>query len=518
LDMDPAHDGFDGGLPRHVILGTGIPADPTAAASTVTPLSLDKELLKVPVKYVPEAGDPIELVAQAYHAHRTATGQPGFDSFTPAGTPALYELNGLRPIAGAPYADPCRTDGTAQKTGIPKTYKGVMFQFDMMINKVGWHFPQSRIATFWSDAQPTIDGIRPPEPFTMRANTFDCIEFQHVNLIPNVYEQDDFQIKMPTDIVGQHIHLVKFDVTSSDGSANGWNYEDGTMSPDEIRERINAINAFNPTGLGNPPDSTGRTADTPLVAQSHPFFGSSFNGRDIRGARTTIQRWYSDPLVDNRGVIRPLGNVFTHDHFGPSQHQQAGLYATLLIEPPGSTWRNPETGEIFGIRADGGPTSWRADILTQNPAESYREFFFEFADFHLAYQKGACESFNGGGLPCSNPAGAINAPGRVEVGLPFLFAKPAICPNGTLPPCPTAISANDDGTFTANYRNEPVALRVLDNTNPLSPVQAAGLPGDLSWAFSSNVKRQIAALNTQPNRYVTGKGAGQPLVQDMGPN
>ena len=52
--------------------------------------------------------------------------------------------------------------------------------------------------------------------------------------MPGVYELDDFQVRTPTDIIGQHIHLVKFDVTSSDGAGNGFNYEDGTFSPDEV--------------------------------------------------------------------------------------------------------------------------------------------------------------------------------------------------------------------------------------------------------------------------------------------
>ena len=76
--------------------------------------------------------------------------------------------------------------------------------------------------------------------------------------MPNYYELDDFQVRTPTDILGQHIHLVKFDVTSSDGAGNGFNYEDGTLSPDEVREVIENINKggglfpsldFN-TGLG----------------------------------------------------------------------------------------------------------------------------------------------------------------------------------------------------------------------------------------------------------------------------
>ena len=45
------------------------------------------------------------------------------------------------------------------------------------------------------------------------------------SLPEDYYELDDFQVRTPTDVIGQHIHLVKFDVTSSDGAGNGYNYE-----------------------------------------------------------------------------------------------------------------------------------------------------------------------------------------------------------------------------------------------------------------------------------------------------
>ena len=82
---------------------------------------------------------------------------------------------------------------------------------------------------------------RAPEPFFIRTATNDATELWHTNLVPNYYELDDFQVRTPTDVIGQHIHLVKFDVTSSDGGSNGWNYEDGTFGPNEVRDRIHAI-------------------------------------------------------------------------------------------------------------------------------------------------------------------------------------------------------------------------------------------------------------------------------------
>ena len=99
--------------------------------------------------------------------------------------------------------------------------------------------------------------------------------------------------------------------------------------------------------------------------------------------------------MDSRGVDRTLRTVFTHDHFSPSTHQQAGLYSGLLVEPKASTWRiaamtDPATGQVqsdvaMGARPDGGPTSWAADVITPNPAQSYREFAIEFQDIQLAY-------------------------------------------------------------------------------------------------------------------------------------
>ena len=182
--------------------------------------------------------------------------------------------------------------------------------------------------------------------------------------------------------MGQHIHLVKFDVTSSDGAGNGFNYEDGTFAPGEVLERIHAINA------GGGLQAFNSTTKSQLEAKAHPFFGTL-------GAQTTVQRWFADPTLNLAGKDRTLGTVFSHDHFGPSTHQQAGLYSGLVTEPENSIWKHNETGEVLGGRFDGGPTTWQAVIQTQNNADSYREFLLEFADYTLAYKAGG--GVNGAG-------------------------------------------------------------------------------------------------------------------------
>jgi len=475
----------DGGLPRHIIIGgtavhhkEHLPNFDLAKAR----LDFDKSLVTAQAVSVPETGTTDELAAMAFHAVRTHA------SFTPEGVAANFITNGRPKVAGAPLADPCVDDNGAA-AGVPRLYKSANIQLDIKLNKAAWHFNQSRISALWGDVQATRDGTRPPEPLFFRANTNDCITFHHTNLVPRVYVQDDFQVRTPTDTMGQHIHLVKFDVLASDGAGNGFNYEDGTFSPEEVIERIRAIRKFNGCTGVDSGDTRDGTFTCPK-AKPHPFFGTL-------GAKTTVQRWYADNVLNNLGQDRTFRTVFTHDHFGPSTHQQTGLYAGLIVEPQGSKWRHPENGTFFGgagvtPRFDGGPTSWRADIITANIADSYREFLLEFADFQLAYED----------------LRPVNPPARDEPGLPFLLEPAQKCPfSGFTPPCPEAISAADVGTMSVNYRNEPVAMRVRD---PGTNKQAAGLAGDLSHVYRSNVLRADGRFNVQPNFY-------PPLTADVQP-
>ncbi|HEX8456586.1 MAG TPA: hypothetical protein VF656_04625 [Pyrinomonadaceae bacterium] len=497
---------FDAGLPRHIIF------DARVSLEEHTRTSFDKEIADISAQELRETGEPVEVHAMNYHALAT------HPSYRTDGTAAPFLTNGLPPVAGAPYADPCVTDRfpvggepilTVAPRGRPVIYKGVMFQFDMTINKAGWHFPQSRIESLWRDYDPIRLGQRAPEPLFFRANQEDCITFKHVNLIPAKYRVDDFQVRTPTDIVGQHIHLVKFDVTSSDGAGNGWNYEDGTFGPEEVKHRVEEINRvggiYTPTG--------GRRI---LTLQNHPFFGVP--------AQTTIQRWLVDDVGQSVAGNRTLRNAFTHDHFGPSTHQQGGLYAGLVIEPKNSEWYHNETGALLGgpsqQRDDGGPTTFQAVIITRpDDRYSYREFLLEFQDFQLAYYKGGGVDANGLAVP--DPQRAVNPPGRNEIPLPryFLGTGPfgpdtalmqrpanARCPDGAPAPCPEIISADDPGTFSVNYRNEPIPLRVRDpNTNKQV---LNDLRGDLSHVYRS-IARVDPVLNST--------GPYPPLTADVGP-
>jgi hypothetical protein len=401
----------------------------------------------------------------------------------------------------------------------------------MTVNKSGWHDPQARVAVLEQDVKDTFSGKRPAEPLFFRAKSGECIVFKATNLVPSALNVDDFQIFSPTDVLGQHIHLVKFDVTSSDGSGNGWNYEDGTLAADEVRERIAAYNRFQKL-MGLPerltpkvhnlfvtgsmtgdqrglcPASTDPTKwDSLEMAAQHPFCG----------AQTTVQRWWADPLLNGTGSNakdRTLRTVFTHDHFGPSSHQHHGLYAALVVEPAGSIWETLDGATRLGTRTgpggDGGPTSYAANIITPKKGavcsstndpicvdteRTAREFNLAFADYALVYTPDKPADNSAPNMP-------VNAPNRFETDLP----SPTLH-TGT--PIPEGLSTKDPGSQLLNYRNEPIPLRIGEQKifapgaippnifacNALSggsqscTAQKADASGDMANVFSSEVHK-----------------------------
>jgi manganese oxidase len=467
---------FDGGLPRHVVRSG------EADFPELNTLSFRKENVRLDAVELPQEGTELERAAMAFHEtpeHPTVV----IDAYGSV-LPAAFRTNGAGRSQGGAFADPCYPMGETP-AGRHLTYKGASIQIDARYTKTGWHFAQHRMFALWDDVDDYLSGRRAPEPLFMRTNTGDCIEYHLVNLAPKEYQMDDFQVLTPTDVMGQHIHLVKFDVLTADGAANGFNYEDGSMAPDEVLERIKAINLEG----GLLQQDGGRRV---LAALPHPYFGPGPDDAWL-GAQQTVQRWHADDVLNASDQDRTLGTIFTHDHFAPSTIQQTGLYAVLAAEPAGSTWWHNERDAQLGTRHDGGPTSWAARIVTPDTANSFREFMLMTADFVPAY-----DAAHQGLGPA--PELAINPPGRALVGPPFLTEPPFRrgCPNGEPAPCPELASADHPGTMLVNYRAEPLALRSRD---PATNLQAEGLEGDLSRIFQTRTSWADRDLRRQPDFY-----------------
>ncbi|WP_437573986.1 copper oxidase [Sorangium sp. So ce887] len=450
----------DGGLPRHVV--TSVPPDGAVLGERGR---FDVALEAANLKLLPQEGTPFELSAQAFHSGRFPGARPvmsgGFPTsvypaFTPEGALSQFAVNGQPPAPGAFYTNPC-PQGTPERR-----YRSAFVQIDGVVNGRGWHDAQMRLMVLEDDIHATLSGVRPPEPLFFRANSGECVVSETTNLMPDALKEDPFQIFTPTDTIGQHIHLVKFDITSADGGANGFNYEDGTFAAQEVVQRIEAANALG-GALAADGTLSEHGARVALTPRPHPRIYSP-----VLGLQTTVQRWWADPILNQQNVERTLNTVLSHDHFGPSSHQQHGLYLALIIEPRGSVWRDPETGVVFGSRADGGPTSFRADILPPSGSSlaPFREFNLALADFALLFDE------------CGRP---VNPPTTEEAPLPLAVDHREIF-------APEVISARDPGGQLMNYRNEPIPLRIAERDCSTGRVrQKPGEVGEMHNVFSSRV-------------------------------
>ncbi len=482
---------LDGGLPRHLVLGGHV------STEVHSQTDYTKNLDVIDAIRLPEDGTLVEKLAMKAHEQRA---HPGI---TPEGTPANFIETGAPRTSGAPFANPTPPD----QAGVQRRlYKGADVQIDTVFNKAGWHYPQQRMMALWSDIKSLVDGTKPPEPLFVRANNGETVEYWQTNLVPSYYELDDYQVRTPTDIIGQHIHLVKFDVLAADGAANGFNYEDGTYSPQEVQDRISAINNNKPKGLCIPSgliDALPGRSDVPrtcpagsvrqqLTAKPIPALGPGPTGNnEWVGAQATVRLWYVDPLKDLPRE-RSYMTVFTHDHFSPSTHQETGLYGGVLIEPKGSTWTMPDGTPLGQGRDDGGPTSYAANVVPPQggPEKSYREFALAWADTQLVYGNASRSQ------PDCYPTGAT-APGCVAPNPTTGYTGWTDIPNATNPAKssgvnqPLIIADFGSGMFSMNYRNEPLPLR-LNGAAPNAP-QA----GDAAWSYAS-IPGRNAQFAVQP--------------------
>ncbi len=217
------------------------------------------------------------------------------------------------------------------------------------------------------------------ELLAIRGNIGDCLAVTYVS------ELTDGGNEVPYSKANIHIHHVQFDTQGSDGVVSGFSYEQsirpykivdpqltaGVNSGDTVLQ-LSSVAKFQPgvwiaVGMGtdgieirqiisiNSGAST-VTLNAPL-ANAHP-------ANEWAGTEFVQYRWYPDVELDN---------VFFHDHVNGIFGWSHGMVGQLVIEPVGSTYHDPVTGEEIRSGAI-------ADIHTSNPLipgvidGSFREF------------------------------------------------------------------------------------------------------------------------------------------------
>lgn len=218
-------------------------------------------------------------------------------------------------------------------------------------NSAGWHDERGHHYQITAVEVTTLDAdgnelarVRkaPPavrtETFYPRANHGDIVELRFFNRLGS-FPADDFDLATLPVECGLHVHLVKFDVLTADGSSTGWNYLAGAST----REAMG-------------PD---------VLDPAHVDAPSRIVG---------FHRW----VVDEE-----FGPCFFHDHLLANYRQKHGLFAALVAEPQGSRWFLP----------DQVTPAWSAPQAVVLPPPSsglpaYREACLAVGDFVPLYRSG----------------------------------------------------------------------------------------------------------------------------------
>jgi manganese oxidase len=232
-----------------------------------------------------------------------------------------------------------------EKVGLPKpriiSYDVEVRTSNIHYNVDGWHDPRGHHYRLmkvevreWSGSEykSTYTEIFPhllnqnPSPFYPRANHGDIVEWRQHNRLTSL-PADGFDFgQLPVEC-GLHVHLVKFDPLSADGSSTGWNYLSGASCREAVGE-----------------DNPG----------------------ELRAA--SRHRW----VVDEE-----FGPCFFHDHLLANFRQKHGLFAALIAEPYNSQWQRADDQSII---------AWsEPDAIVIDPKASglppFREACLAIADF-----------------------------------------------------------------------------------------------------------------------------------------
>jgi len=253
--------------------------------------------------------------------------------------------------------------------------------------------PEGQIFVLNEEEDDIRNGLKPVEPLAIRSNVGDCVEITFTNKIPDGPLNKNFS---KTNI---HSHFVQFDPQASDGVITGFSYEQAvrpiesedrtlsgsasagdTMLPvtgtDRLRPGIwigvglgEGVCGTNGDGQPIPCTEIRQIADIPnatTIELTEPL-GLDHDSGEAVGVEFVRYRWYSD--VD-------FGTVFFHTHveFKDWDH---GLFGAHIVEPKGSTYHDPTTGDelragtLADIRVD--PAAGGSPVATGVPG-SFREF------------------------------------------------------------------------------------------------------------------------------------------------
>src|SRR4051812_12581479 len=310
------------------------------------------------IMFDPVNGRPAYPLLRPHIGHR-----PPFSPNGHSGAPYLGE-NADSTTALAPWKG--RPDGLCPAGATTRKFNVVAL--DGLNNPVtrfaGGTDPNGKIFVLAQNKDDVLAGRKKIEPLAIRANVGDCAA------VTLTSEQHDVNSTGNFAKVNIHIHHVQFDVQASDGVISGMAFEQSVRPYQTASTRLSRARA---AGLS-----------TVFVTDASRFFtgewiaiGEGTNNIEVRqvtaisGLRLTLNRplssahpegdWAGTEFVQYRWYPDvELDNIFFHDHVDGIHNWGHGLVGQFIIEPPGSTYHDPETG----APVDSGTV---VDIHTTNP-------------------------------------------------------------------------------------------------------------------------------------------------------
>ena len=237
-------------------------------------------------------------------------------------------------------------------------------------------------------------------PLALRANAGeDCVDIVFKSELEDTRENGFFSK------ANIHIHFAQFDVQGSDGVSTGFNYEQ-SIRPFKVEGEslkadapagatsveVRSAQRFHPgtvVGVGMDQDKSFEIKQIKEIRGDLLLFSEplrhSHAREEIVSAEFVRYRWYPDVQ---------FGTAYFHDHVSALISWKHGLFGALIVEPPGSKYHHPHTGDE--IRS--GPV---ADIHTQKKVSadvtgSFRELVLFIQDDQPLTQVGKSggSSFN----------------------------------------------------------------------------------------------------------------------------
>jgi len=443
-----------------------------------------------------------------------ANGRPAYPMLKPhLGMRPPFSPNGHSP---APYlgntVTSTRPDGLCPSSAPQRSYDitaiSVAFQATHRENDAN-----GEIFVLNEDKNAVLNGTKPVEPLTIRSNVGDCVSitFGH-QLNPAVQAKTNM-----------HTHFVQFDPRASDGVITGFAYEQSTFGMAKEGRTLSSVDSPNTitvstlgqirvgvaigVGVGTPSIEIRKITG---IVGNQLTLDSNLTKTHAAGEPVTVEfvqyRWYSD--VDS-------GTVFWHDHVDGIESWAHGLFGAHIIEPAGSTYRDPVTGNSV-------KSGTIVDIITSGSvgvgqSGSFREFMI----FLHNGRRGRNEltAASGGGL---NP---FNFGQECEEGSINLRAAPVgeRTPPGATPAdpsttmqrqeysgqrCRNAFSRGPDDPASANATSvratvttvDPYVFSSVKYGDPMTPLLRA-YTGDPVVIRTIGLNERAEALRIQGHRF-----------------